>query len=62
MAPTGEVQIVAVQAASATITPTPTQATQTQAGDAASSITAISECHLHGSALYVSPLLCLLIV
>jgi zinc transporter 1/2/3 len=55
MAPTGEVKIVAVQAASATITPTPTQAAQTtQANDAASSITAISECHLHGSALYVS--------
>jgi len=47
MAPTGEVEIIAAQAAQ-TETPTPTQA-----DSVSSSITAVSECHAHGSALYV---------
>ncbi|KAL2125559.1 hypothetical protein VTJ04DRAFT_1924 [Mycothermus thermophilus] len=44
MAPTGEVQIIAVQAQP---TPTPTQAAATT-----SSVTAVSDCHLHGAELF----------
>ncbi len=40
MAPTGEVQVIASQAAQ-TVTPTPTQTT------ASATLTAVSDCHLH---------------
>jgi hypothetical protein len=49
MAPTGEVLIVGAQAAQ-TDAPTPTQADAVP-----SSITAVSECHTHESALCVLP-------
>ncbi|KAL2270774.1 hypothetical protein VTJ83DRAFT_145 [Remersonia thermophila] len=49
-APTGEVQIIAAQA-EATPTPTPTPA-PTRAPATSSSITAVTDCHLHGSELF----------
>jgi zinc transporter 1/2/3 len=44
MAPTGEVQVIAAQAAQ-TVTPSPTQTA------AAASLTAVSDCHLHDSTM-----------